>query len=495
MLYGAWEKDLDARVRLQIGNVRREAYSSPDMSSNILRSVVSQLSVLYDTPPFITGPPLLVASVSAAGLYSLMCRVQRDTLGLREMLLRVDIANDGGLTFRPVFPDLVIAESYPDRPGEPIAIREARQRDGRWTWDVLDIRDGGSYRVLAMDGSDLSGEYLPGVTSYPYIDQAGRPYLPYSMFHAAESATLWDPYEARELVEGSLNCAVLWSFFAHCTRAASWPQRWAVGVEVPAAGYYDEDSDGVGRTEVVTDPATVLMLRAAEEGIGGQPMVGQWQPGADPAVLQEAIAAYERRVATYAGISGSSILRKSGDPRSGYALSVSREAQREAQRRYEPMFRRGDLATLRICAALLGLSSEGIAIEYAGVPLSLEEQKERRESLLAEMAAGLIDRVEAYQRVHPELSREQAQARLVEIASFEQVLDAPTAGKAQDTALNGAQVVAAQEIVLAVARGELPRDSGIGMLQSFFNMTEDQALAVMGTVGAGFSAPSEEASK
>jgi hypothetical protein len=60
------------------------------------------------------------------------------------------------------------------------------------------------------------------------------------------------------------------------------------------------------------------------------------------------------------------------------------------------------------------------------------------------------------------------------------------AEKAQDTALNGAQVASAMSIVVAVAKGELPRDSGIAMLQSFFNITPEDAEKIMGTVGAGF---------
>ncbi len=55
-----------------------------------------------------------------------------------------------------------------------------------------------------------------------------------------------------------------------------------------------------------------------------------------------------------------------------------------------------------------------------------------------------------------------------------------------DTVLNGAQVTAAVEIVTLVAKKELPRDSGIQMLIVFFNISEDQATAIMGDAGDGF---------
>jgi len=58
--------------------------------------------------------------------------------------------------------------------------------------------------------------------------------------------------------------------------------------------------------------------------------------------------------------------------------------------------------------------------------------------------------------------------------------------KAADTALNGAQVTAAQGIVTSVAAGELPRDTGVSMLVEFFTMDVARAERVMGSVGRGF---------
>lgn len=75
------------------------------------------------------------------------------------------------------------------------------------------------------------------------------------------------------------------------------------------------------------------------------------------------------------------------------------------------------------------------------------------------------------------------------------ILGAPASGapkggagaeSAQDTALNGAQVTSALEIVKAVAEEQLPRDSGVAMLIAFFNLAPEEAEKVMGTVGNGF---------
>lgn len=58
--------------------------------------------------------------------------------------------------------------------------------------------------------------------------------------------------------------------------------------------------------------------------------------------------------------------------------------------------------------------------------------------------------------------------------------------KAQDTALNGAQISSALEIVKGVANEEIPRDSGLAMLAEFFYLSPEAAEKIMGTIGKGF---------
>jgi phage-related protein (TIGR01555 family) len=55
------------------------------------------------------------------------------------------------------------------------------------------------------------------------------------------------------------------------------------------------------------------------------------------------------------------------------------------------------------------------------------------------------------------------------------------------SALNGAQVTAALDIVSKVALGQLPRDTGVNMLTAFFPLSPAQANKVMGSVGRGFT--------
>jgi len=137
--------------------------------------------------------------------------------------------------------------------------------------------------------------------------------------------------------------------------------------------------------------------------------------------LLTAISQYEARVAAFSGISPAEISRANGDPRSGYALSISREGQREAQRRFEPQFRRGDQQLLEVSAALanrhLGTSypETGYRVQYQSIPLSPNELEAQREDLIAKMDAGLLSPVDAYMALNPGIDRPEAIFRLQEV--------------------------------------------------------------------------------
>jgi hypothetical protein len=446
MLYGAWREDLVERIEWAIGSVRREAWGVPDLSSNVFRSAFSSLSVLYDRRPTIThdnaaAGARVAALAAGAGWAPLMQRVQRDTLGMREMLVRVDvsIAANGQpeVNYRPVYPDMVLAESSPERPDVPVEIYELRLRADRggkprWTYDYLSIEPGKDpyYRVIAAggdeSGEDLSAEYL-GVEgglvgdAYPYRRLDGTVYLPYVLYHAAKTGALFDPFEASELVEGSLNVAVLWTFWGHTVRQASWPQRYAIGVQAPGATIEGSDASTL-RESIIPDPATVLLFAPTDESMS--PQIGQWEAGADPNTLQEAISHYERRIAAFAGVSAADVMRVAGDPRSGFALAITREAAREAQRRFEPVFRPADEELMQITAAMVNaatgandLPEYGYRVQYVSLPPSAEERQGEREHVLGLIGAGLLDRVSAYQQLHPGISRADAELALADIAS------------------------------------------------------------------------------
>lgn len=66
------------------------------------------------------------------------------------------------------------------------------------------------------------------------------------------------------------------------------------------------------------------------------------------------------------------------------------------------------------------------------------------------------------------------------------------AAPAQDSALNGAQVTAAVQIVEKVATGMLPKTTAHAMLREFFNLTDAQATAILADVEEPEEEPVEE---
>lgn len=391
---------------------------------------------------------------------------------------------------------MTIAESDPSRPTIPTAYAEVRLRHVRgetvWAWDVLDIRDTAnpSYTVrLATDdakfGEDVTEEVLGARfdgAAYPYRrtprgdEVLGAPILPVVLYHASlYGDRLFDPFFGVETYEASLNQSVFSTFLAHSIRDASFPQRYAIGVRIAGSDMVDSGTRGQ-RVEVVTDPTTILMLDAAMEQ---QPQVGQFTAGADVSTLEQTIAALAHRLATDAGLSPSELQRTSGSAKSGYAISLSNEGRREAQRKYIPQQREGDERLLAVTATLFNRAmgtqfpEGGYSILYREIPLSPEELSSRRQHVLEMLEAGLMRRVDAL-RYFGSLSEEDARAALEAIdaekaptiaeqesegtrpAPAEQVSTEEMAGESVDVGDAAEEVVASAEAIRALLAGDVP---------------------------------------
>ena len=416
MLYGLWGPDLAERAKRAMGLIRADAIGEVDLSGNALSSTSSAGAALYDRTPMVTGATpeaaqAMTGILRRAGYWPMMQRGQRDLLALRELPIRIDVTTPEGdalpeVRYRPAWPDLMHAVPDAERPERPAQVREAMLRtdpetgQAVWTWDHWSLVGEPVHQILDERGADVSVKFgLPAGglrgESYPWW-LGEQPILPYVWHHAARGGQLWDSWFGMEIVEGTLNIGVLWTFFAHCVRNASWPQRWILNAK-PAGG------ETVGERQTVTaDPAVVLQLVPATDEQGVQPSAGQWASGADPQALAEAIGVYERRVAAFAGLDPSDVQRVSGDPRSGYAISISREGKREAQRRYAPVMEITDTEILRTTAAMVNsaldldtLPLEGWGVEYQALPPSADELAATRDHALALLQAGLIDQPEA----------------------------------------------------------------------------------------------------
>jgi hypothetical protein len=438
ILYGVWKSDLLAQMELQVGSVRAAAWKCPDMTSNPLRAVCDELSHAYDVAPGVVGDAEGVALLEDSGVWPLLQRVSRDTLGLREMFVRVDVV-DGELLFRPVAPDMVLAWASPDKPDKPNRLMELRLRevDGKdaWTWDVFDLSGPVPvYRVESHNHkTNLSARFLGSEAGlvgeeYPYVDSKGNPLIPYNTRHASSTGMLFDPYAWAELVEGTLNVGVLRTFLAHVIRDASWPQRYTVDLAIQGrttttAGvrrpHEAISTDSSPRQQVIADPAVVVELRTTADA-QGQPQVGQWQTSADPVKIMETIQQYSRTLPVIAGVSPADSQRD-GDPRSGFAISINRDGQREAMRRFEPVYQSADAELIYIAVALWNrdqgttIAEDGYTVTYRGIPLSVDERRAQLEEIKALRELGLISIAQAYQMQHPGTSEEDAARAIREI--------------------------------------------------------------------------------
>jgi hypothetical protein len=432
LLYSQHEQDLEKLLRRQLGNVRSNAYGRCDLTANTYQSLWSQIAVLYNSTPDVMvpdGTEALVEAFADVGYWPLMQRVNRDTLALREMLIRFDIDGETGeLSARPVFPDMVTARSHPSRPQVPVEVCEwVEHPELGWLRYELCVEDEASpyYRVCDANGVNvtpavLGAEYTGDTWPEQYRDASGRPVLPYAMYHAAQTGTLFDPYTLREIVEGSLNIGVLLTFYGHIVRNAAWSQRYVVGASPKGMAPTDTDSADAARHEIVSDPATLLQFSLDENATGAQ--IGAFNSPADPEAILRSISMYERRILLLANVSPPDVTRQEADVRSGYSLAVAREAIREQQRLYEPQFRRADQSAFRIAACLsnrvLGTSysenARDYRIAYRGLPETPAEVKLRLEVIAAEREAGVIGPVSAVLKSYPLLTRDEALVRAAE---------------------------------------------------------------------------------
>lgn len=391
ILYGLWEPDLRQRVLAAVHSKQRaEAWAPYVTSANLFVAGCRALSTLYypDAPRTAHTSTLGEAVLSAVrdgGFWEMMVRGQRDCIGIREVLVRADPFPDPtqdllgwGLAYRLVHPHRV--KCLP-RPGShrdvPALVEEQYELEGkcvRECWSVVDVT--APYHRLYDENGSLLEEHV-GAT-YPYWDEYGQPVIPYSLYHAERTGYMFDPFEWSEAVQGTLELGVLWTFAAHAVRNASWPQKWTLGVTVPTEtveeSYRFSATNGImveARSRVVGDPARTIDF-AVDPDSSVQPQVGSW-PATDPEVIARAVLLQQEEVKQRMGL-GSAAVKDSGDARSGYALSVSREDMAEFRRRFEPQFRRGDTETLRVAAALLGsvsgrtLPGSGYTIEYGEKP-------------------------------------------------------------------------------------------------------------------------------
>lgn len=455
MTVGGHGTDVRLRNEMIVGVERSNKWPPPDLSSNAFQTSAIALATLYDPDDTGVSSPTISNSedaraaealapiIEATGLWPAMQRIQADTLALNEMLVRLDtVAEDDGtigLMFRPVYPDLVEVKPNPRNPSKAIEIREWcwREEHQCWTREVWSIDGTPRHHILDEAGEDVSDKYglPPGGLSgdlYPALRSDGRGILPYGWHHRAlGTGALWDPYTGIEVVEGTLQCCLHWTQYAHILANAAHKQRYTIGAEF---GGSTTGPDGV--TSVVGDPAVILNLRAQAD-FDGQPQAGAFDEPTDPAKVAESIISYERRLHSRAGLDPSDVQRISGDPRSGYALEISSKSKEQSAMKFAPVFARGDAEVVTIAAVLINRA--------IGAPLLPEKG----------------------------WSVEHAITKMIKARA---IPPQPLVGLAQTVT----------QIAVAVSAGQMPRDAGVAQVAHVYGIPIEQADALIGSAGRGF---------
>ena len=443
LLEGNFGADLEEYLQMQIPLDRRATWGSIDQSSNVFKHGCRALAVLYSEKPLV-GVPIASreqarsyletdGALDRSNYFSIMQEVQYKTIGLREMCMRIDISDSGELLFRPVTPDMIYAQAPVGDPLKPNKLCEYRLRQNMetkemfWTVDIFDLRnpDYPIYEVRAVDmngkwGEILTEQFLGKDSSgenYPYRDSKGKAFLPWVIYHASLGGKLFQPYELSEIVAGTLQVGVYYSFLKHLLLDMSWPQRYVSNLQLAGLNTYGSNT-AAQRQSISADPSSILCF-APDPDNQSQPMIGQFEAGLkDPNQMIGAITVYERRLAAQMGLDPASVTKISSDPRSGYSIAMSQAQIRDAQRRFSPVFKVGDMQALvlgaKISNRFLGTNypEEPIYnIQYIAVPLSPEELKAQREEIKFRLEKGLIGMVEATQELY-DITEEEAVEKL-----------------------------------------------------------------------------------
>ncbi len=142
-----------------------------------------------------------------------------------------------------------------------------------------------------------------------------------------------------------------------------------------------------------------------------------------------------------------------------------------------------------------------ICVEFE-TPSPMMTRSEEIANMNAELEIGTISKEMAIKLLHPDYS-EDVVSELIEIGDIGSILGeavsannpaindnaiqpSGTINDVQKTALNGAQITSMLEIVQSVAGGKLPKDAGINMLITAFQLTEEDANLIMGASGSSF---------
>jgi len=455
LVEGAWRDDAARRQADFFAEEVRDMLPAPVLSRNAALQVWGQISTLYDDPPSVEVAGMDATPLTPADLWPMRQQSHLLQVAANECLMRVDY--DGAdLSYRVVPVDTVVMRAVTRAPegaapfnpirGQPVRVEECRLRAAPgggelWTWECWDVSDpaaptftiyGYVQDYTGGSWSDMTAHYA-GVEGWPdgYRDAAGRPVLPYVLYHRKVSEALRDPYGGQEVVSGTLDASALWTMWLSGVRDGAHPQRYIIDGAVPVTSMTGGGARGVPDTQVVRmNPQTVIPIHGIRRGEEyTSPSAGQWQPACDPASLGTSIESYEAGLPTGAGLSPADVHRGTQGA-SGYSIVVSRKGQRDQQKKLIPPSHMGDQLLFAKAAALAGADAaltvpSAWVIEYATLTTSPEEAKAEQEVIKGDLDLGLTSRRSAIRKRNPGITDPQLDALIAEIDAEKEGPGAP----------------------------------------------------------------------
>ncbi len=134
----------------------------------------------------------------------------------------------------------------------------------------------------------------------------------------------------------------------------------------------------------------------------------------------------------------------------------------------------------------------GLGVELAPIPKVVDRFQDTQANTI-DIQQGVTSPVEIRMR-REGITRQEAERRILVATGADKKAEGDTdAGQVvevtEEAVLNGAQIKAASDIVIAVAEGLIPRNAGIGQLFILFNLSQEQAEAILGSAGTDAFTP------
>ena len=445
MLEGLWEDDITRRLNEKLTPGRAVNLGRPTQSLNLFQSAVRQIAVQHDDVCGISNEQLDANSeltfttlVKDSHLHSIWQKNTEYVIGLRENMVRID-QFENSIRYHIATPNTVITEHADGDTNKMVVVKEMTyfevEGEDIAGWAVWDIKNAFAPRFYVLDEeeNDITSKVILGIpeddnVAYPstwiWFDEVGMPFLPWVKYRAQHTCHQWDPYAWSELAHASIDVAILWTAWNKVVLDASWAQRWVIDLMIQGLG----QNDASGTATLECDPTSIIALKSGNDKTGS---TGQWEPGADPQVLANAILQFQSSVLSNIGIHPADI-EASGSAQSGIAIQLKRSAQRRLANRMLPQFRAGDTELLEKTALIYNLMmgesilpTSGWSISYRLPAASVDEfiAELDRDKQLIEL--GLMSKVQLMMKYRPELSREQALGELRRIQLENEELKTP----------------------------------------------------------------------